>query len=242
MGPVTAGVDPGYGAAVPDEPRRNRLVEDHLDYVRALAGQIRERLHPSVEMEDLVAYGLKGLIEAADRFDPRQGVRFTTFSYYRIRGAIFDGLRRMGWVKRGDYARMRLEERANFYLQGLGQEVADADEAVALAGRAIDDLAAIFVTSMDAQAGDQLVDERAGTAEDSAQLGETRERLHEALDTLPPRERQLIDLYYYGKHTLESAGKRLGLSKSWASRLHARAIGRLGRALGGDALARPPTR
>ena len=118
---------------MPDERRRDRLVEENVDYVRALAGQIREHLTASVDLEDLVAYGLKGLIEAADRFDPRQRVRFTTFAYYRIRGAMFDGLRRMGWLKRGAYARARLEERANAYLQTIAHDSAGADEAVQLA-------------------------------------------------------------------------------------------------------------
>src|SRR6185436_14020281 len=67
--------------------------------------------------DDLVGYGHKGLIEAADRFDSKQGVTFTTFAYYRIRGAMLDGLRSMGWYSRSDYARYRAEERANELLQ-----------------------------------------------------------------------------------------------------------------------------
>src|SRR6185436_11792944 len=83
--------------------------------------------------DDLVGYGHKGLIEAADRFDSKQGVTFTTFAYYRIRGAMLDGLRTMGWYSRSDYARYRAEERANEYLQNTadreGAERAGAAEA-----------------------------------------------------------------------------------------------------------------
>jgi RNA polymerase sigma factor for flagellar operon FliA len=222
---------------VPEARGRDRLVEEHARYVRALAGQLREQLGAAVDLEDLVAYGLKGLVEAAARFDPRQGTRFTTFAYYRVRGAMFDGLRRMGWIKRAEYARIRGDERANAYLQTLASEAAGGDEAVAIVGRAIEDLAAIYMTSLDAAAEDRVAWGGAETAEAAADLGRAREQLQAALGVLAPRERQLIDLYYYGTHTLESAGKALGLSKSWTSRLHARAIGKLGRALGEKAAA-----
>jgi len=222
------------------DDERRRLVEEHVEYVRALAGQIRERLRPPVDTEDLVAYGMQGLMEAASRYDPRRRARFTTFAYYRIRGAIFDGLRNMGWLKRSLYARYRFEERANAYLQGVG-EVDAAGSELAEVGRAMDDLAAIFVTSLDAMKR-QIPDERIESAQDKAELGEMRERLRQALDALPARERRLIDLYYYGTRTLEEAGRELGLSKSWTSRLHARAVGRLGRVLRGEEATPPRAR
>src|SRR5438128_783115 len=96
---------------------RDRLIEQHLSLVQAIAGKLKRNLGRSIDFEDLVGYGSKGLIEAADRFDARQGTAFTTFAYYRIRGAMLDGLRTMGWYSRADYARYRAEERANEYLK-----------------------------------------------------------------------------------------------------------------------------
>jgi RNA polymerase sigma factor for flagellar operon FliA len=91
----------------------NQLVEKHLSLVQAIARKVKKTLNASIEVDDLIGYGSKGLVEAAERFDARHGVAFTTFAYYRIRGAMYDGLRAMGWYSRADYARYRAEERAN---------------------------------------------------------------------------------------------------------------------------------
>jgi RNA polymerase sigma factor for flagellar operon FliA len=85
-------------------PEKRQLVEQHLQLVQAIARKVKKTLGASIEYDDLVAYGSKGLVEAADRYDARPGVAFTTFAYYRIRGAMFDGLRTMGWYSRADYA------------------------------------------------------------------------------------------------------------------------------------------
>ena len=71
----------------------NDLVNKYSDYVVKIAQQIKRNLHPNIETQDLVSYGMTGLIEAANRFNPNLGVNFTTYSYYRIKGAIYDGLR-----------------------------------------------------------------------------------------------------------------------------------------------------
>src|SRR5512140_1255411 len=105
---------------------RDRLVEEHLHLVHTIAAKLRGRLGKTMEPGDLVGYGTKGLIEAAERFDPRHGVSFPAFAHYRIRGAIFDGMRTMGWYSRGDYARFRAEERASEYLaEAAAREAAD---------------------------------------------------------------------------------------------------------------------
>ena len=101
---------------VPTSETKRRLIEANLSYVRAIAARVKEHLPRDIEFDDLVAYGTQGLLEAADRFDGKHGATFTTFAYYRVRGAIFDGLRRMGWLPRGEWARARFEERAAAYL------------------------------------------------------------------------------------------------------------------------------
>src|ERR1044071_1344340 len=109
---------------------RDRLVEQHLPLVEHIARKVRKQITARVPIEDLCGYGSKGLIEAAERFDPRHGVAFTTFAHYRIRGAMLDGLRTMGWYSRSDYARYRAEERANEYLQNHADR--EAAQAVGL--------------------------------------------------------------------------------------------------------------
>lgn len=212
---------------------RKRLVEEHLGYVRALATKERARLGPSVDLDELVAYGSQGLVEAAERFEPARGMSFVTYAHYRIRGAIFDGLREMGWLGRSEYARLRAEERANAYLDNLAQREAGAtgkpattiEEDVAELRDAVAGLAAVFVTSLEgAPAAAQQVPDPAARPDEQLAAVQVRERVRAAVARLPAKERTLVEGYYYQDRKLEEAGAALGLSKSWASRLHARAV------------------
>lgn len=220
---------------------RDRLVEDHLHLVHGIAAKLRGQLGKTMEPGDLVAYGTKGLIEAADRFDPTLGVAFSTFAYYRIRGAMFDGMRCMGWYSRGDYARFRAEERASQYLaDAVAQEAAEqragatapvADQSTLLESIAslLGGVAAIHITSLEA-AQDQP-DDKFQAPDEAMAKAEGSRRVRAAIAGLPDKERRLLELYYFADRSLEDAGQELGLSKSWASRLHARAVRHLREAL-----------
>ena len=212
--------------------------------VHSIAAKLRGRLGKTMEPGDLVAYGTKGLIEAAQRFDPKYGAAFSTFAYYRIRGAMFDGMRTMGWYSRSDCARFRAEERAGEYLAaaadresaeqaaGPARKAEDQTDALEAISELLSGVAAIHITSLEA-ARDEPVDH--GQAPDQALLdAEWGKRVRAALLALPAKERRLLKLYYWGDRNLEDAGKQMGLSKSWASRLHARAVGHLREILEGE--------
>jgi RNA polymerase sigma factor for flagellar operon FliA len=212
-------------------PDKNQLVEQHLDLVQAIARKVKKTLGARIDYDDLVAYGSKGLVEAADRFDARPGVAFTTFAYYRIRGAMFDGLRTMGWYSRADYARYRAEERANEYLQshadrpaaeGGASQTADAAETLAAVAQVLSGVAAVHITSLEAAA--TVADQTFAAPDAGIDTGRLGVRVREAVKKLPEKERRLLELYYFEEKTLEEAGGALGLSKSWACRLHARAV------------------
>jgi RNA polymerase sigma factor for flagellar operon FliA len=220
---------------------RERLVEEHLHLVHSIATKLKHRLGKTMEPGDLVGYGTQGLIEAARKYDPAQGTSFSTFAYYRIRGAIFDGMRAMGWYSRGDYARYRAEERANAYLAAAADREAVTKAAQEAAGpnrtQVLEDIAEILrgvatvhITSM--EAAQELPDERFQTPDEQLEDQQGRARVRQALAGLPEKERRLIELYYFADMRLEDAGAELGLSKSWASRLHARAMNFLRAALG----------
>jgi RNA polymerase sigma factor FliA len=226
---------------------RDGLVEQHLHLVHAIAGKLRSRLGKTMEPGDLVGYGTQGLMEAAKKFDPKHGVAFSTFAYYRIRGAIFDGMRTMAWYSRSDYARFRADERANEYLAS----VADRDGAERAArpstrpdkGEVLEDVAdilggvaAVHIASI--HAAHDVADDRFKAPDQEAESAEEIARVRQALGKLPARERQLVELYYFRGMSLDSAGAQLGLSKSWASRLHARAVGHLREALAEDPCSR----
>jgi RNA polymerase sigma factor for flagellar operon FliA len=216
---------------------KDQLVEKHLPLVQGIARKVKRTLGAAIEVEDLVGYGCKGLVEAAERFDGRAGVAFTTFAYYRIRGAMYDGIRAMGWYSRADYARYRAEERANQYLQTQAdQEGAaraqnpeaggsvrpDAGETLANVAEVLSGIATIHITSI--EAASRVADESLPAPDAAVDTVRLSRRVREALTKLPEKERQLMQLYYFGDKNLEEAGAEMGLSKSWACRLHARAV------------------
>jgi RNA polymerase sigma factor for flagellar operon FliA len=222
---------------------RDRLVAEHLSLVQAIAGKLKRTLGRSIEFDDLVGYGSKGLIEAAERFDPAQGVTFTTFAYYRIRGAMLDGMRTMGWYSRADYARYRAEERAHEYLQNLSEREGAArqtgaeespDKAAQLESIAaiLSTVATVHITSI--EAASKVADQSLPAPDAGLESGQLGARVRAAVQGLPEKERKLMELYYFEDKNLETAGAAMGLSKSWACRLHARAVGLLREALAQD--------
>jgi len=223
---------------------RDQLAKQYMPYVRSIAGNVWKTLSKDIEFDDLVSYGMLGLFEAADRFDAKFGANFMTFSYYRIRGAIYDGLRGMGWVSRTEYARYRYEMKANAYLSNVHDRemapVGDApkatekkteEEDVNELADLVSGLVTIYVTALDAMEGFQIKDDRGPPVDDVLELLQSRELVATAVQKLPEQEKKLIELYYFSELSLEEVGKNLNLSKSWTSRLHTRAIDKLGRIL-----------
>ncbi|MCK6548492.1 sigma-70 family RNA polymerase sigma factor, partial [Myxococcota bacterium] len=217
---------------------RRELTEQYQPYVRSIAGKIKKTLSKDIEFDDLVGYGMLGLFEAADRYDAKFGANFMTFAYYRIRGAIYDGLRGMGWVSRTEYQRYRYENHANSYLASVAdQQVASppvkksVDDEVNELADVVSGLVTIYVTALDAMEGFQIKDDRGPSVEESLEVLQARKLVAEAVSKLPEQEKTLLQLYYYKEMSLEDVGKQLGLSKSWTSRLHTRAIEKLSRLL-----------
>jgi len=216
---------------------RQKLVDANVPFVRSIASKIKDQLPREIEFDDLYNYGMQGLLEAAERYDRRHGVTFQTFAYYRVRGAMFDGLRNMGWLPRHEYARLRFEERAAAYLTNLSEREAGAgvsaeaaavvniEDEVRQVAEALGGVAAIFVTTMEGQKekGD-VATGMTPTPQVDVERQERDVAVEAALRELPDKERRLLQLYYFEDRPLEEVGKIMGLSKSWSSRLHARAI------------------
>ena len=216
---------------------QQNLIDQYLPYVRSIAGKIKKSLAKEIEFDDLVEYGMVGLLEAANRFDPRFGANFMTFSYYRIRGAIYDGLRNMGWVSRNEYARFRFEERANSYLTNVADRIAvgddgkSAEDEVTELAEAVQNLVTIYVTSLEGIEGLQLQDMEAEPIDIKVGDVQMKKYVRDALERLPEQERTLLKMYYFKEMSLQEVGDALGLSKSWTSRLHAKAVEKLSRLL-----------
>ena len=223
---------------------RDQLIQENLGLVQQAARKLKRQITARIDFDDLCGYGSKVLIEAAERFDPRHGVAFTTFAYYRVRGAMLDGLRTMGWYSRADYARYRAEERANEYLKNHadragaaratagGAAEAGVEAALTSMGEILSGIATVHITSLEAASA--VPDDTVPAPDAAIDMGRMSVRLREAIQGLPDRERQLMELYYFGEKNLEEAGAVMNLSKSWACRLHARAVEMLRSALEGD--------
>ena len=85
----------------------DKLIEAHISISHAIAAEVIRKLPPDLERKDIQGSAELGLVEAANSFDRTRGVQFKTFAYYRIKGAIYDGLRKMGWYSKGVYQQMR---------------------------------------------------------------------------------------------------------------------------------------
>lgn len=210
-------------------PTEEEFIEEYRGLVRSIAMKVRARYDLEVELDDLMADGYAGLVEAKSRFDPDKGVQFNTFAYYRIRGAILDGVRKNSFMPRRAYEQLRAAEAALGIGEALGEaraadprgrkDVAKCTEAL---HATISRLTASFVI---ASLGQDI--EPQATPEQSLLEGESAQRVRAALEQLPERERALVKGHYLEGRRFDLVAEELGISKSWASRLHSKALDRL---------------
>jgi RNA polymerase sigma factor for flagellar operon FliA len=221
-----------------DGRERAQLVERHLDLARRAAAVVYPRVRDHVTFEELVALGNVGLTEAASRFEPERGVLFATFAWYRVNGAIMDGLRKSTPLPRRTWAKLVALRAANEYLENRverdrgarerGAPDQTTAEALAQVKHAMSAIRTMYMTSLEAMREDgETVAADASPTGDRLDHARLVARLRAALDCLPDKERALITKHYWeGKNLLE-AGAELGMSKSWASRLHSQVVERL---------------
>lgn len=213
----------------------NQIVDDefvrtHTPMVRKLALRLRAELDLTCDVDDLIAYGLSGLVEAKSRFDPTRGVQFTTFAHYRVRGAILDGVRTMAYLPRRAHQKRRAAEAIDWEIESKGEARAATPEARAdtegtLA--AIDDVLGKITASFVLQCVGQDESEPKETAEDQLISATEGQRLRSALHVLGEREAIVIRGMYFEGRNLDDIGAELGISKSWACRIHTKALGLL---------------
>lgn len=230
-----------------DDAARRELAAQHLGLVRHLAGLVHRRVSDYVELDELIALGNLGLAEAAQRFDPSAGASFRTFAWYRVQGAIIDGCRRNTTLPRRVWCTLTALGASAAYLEAAQARAVAARDQAGVATTA-DKLREVKVAlqairtmhhvALDAVPPAALVSDTPAPS-DRLDRQQDAARLRAALDRLPDRERALIVAHYVDGQTLLDAGAALGLSKSWASRLHARAIDRLRELLADDAGAAP---
>jgi RNA polymerase sigma factor for flagellar operon FliA len=239
-----------------DEKARERLVVAYSPLVKFIAGRMASGLPSHVEESDLISYGLLGLIGAIERFDTEREIKFETFAVARIKGAIIDELRSLDWVPRSVRARAREVEQAHAKLEGRLQRAPTDEEMAAELDQTVEEFQNVLLdianssvlalddlwTFADPEGGSQvsildtIKDPQGVDPEQEAASSEIKDRLADAIESLPERERLVIALYYYENLTLREIGEVLGVTESRISQLHTKAVLRLKSRLQGDNL------
>lgn len=220
---------------------RNQVVLEQLPQVRYIAQKIHSRLPHHIPLEDLVNTGVLGLIEALAKFDPKRNVQLQSYARYRIQGAILDSLREQDWSPRLLRQKERRLEMAREKLQlQLGRSPSQSELATGLgiSDRQLQlllrDLQGLEVTSLQEPLfsdGHTLDEKMAGKESENpfslCQRAEMNGLLEQALSKLPPRKRQVLELYYFKGLTMKEAGTRMGVCESRVSQIHSSAVASL---------------
>ncbi len=229
-----------------DERARERLVVAYSPLVKYVSGRMASGLPAHVDEADLISYGLLGLINAIERFEPERAIKFETYAMTRVKGAIIDELRTLDWVPRSVRARARQIERANAKLEHQLQRAptdeemaAELDLSVAELQGALLQISTSTVAALDElwtvgdSSGDQvslldtLPDENAPDPAAVMDQTDLKERMAAAIRRLPEREKLVVALYYYENLTLREIGDVLSVTESRVSQLHTKAVLRL---------------
>jgi len=230
--------------AAKQSAERDRLLLEHLPTVRYVARRIHERLPQHVELDDLVSAGIVGLIDAFEKFSPSKQVQFKSYAQFRIRGAILDSLRMLDWSPRELRRKGRaMEEAVRAVTQRLGRvpnepEIAkemrmELDEFQQLAG----ELKGLEIGSLHLERNEDAGDEELPLF--CCLQGEMRQRLIDAIEELPEKERMVLTLYYYEELTMKEIGLTLGVVESRVSQIHTAAVARLRTVMGVEGRAKP---
>lgn len=228
---------------------RTELITHYTPLARYVVGRMGIPQTSMLEADDLVSYGVIGLINAIDRFDPFRGVRFEAFATSRIRGAVIDQLRVLNWLPRSAVARVRQIEVALAALEQRLGRPAREQEAAAEVGVTVQRYRqmllemGIVVLSLDAPLGSLMQEDEVTSLsdliEDSTLPGpaqqveqqEIMELLNTAIEHIPERERLLLSLYYHEELTMKEISRLMNVSESRVCQLHMQAILRLRSAL-----------
>ena len=231
-----------YPGGIPGQAlggEEERLLLEHLPIVRFLARRIHERLPQHVEMEDLVSAGMLGLMDAFTKFDPRKKVQFRSYAQFRIRGAILDSLRTLDWSPRDLRRKGRAVEEAIGSLTGrLGRAPGESEIAAELRlsieeyQTLLGDLKGLEIgtlhTERNEDSGEEELAYVPGRPDEDPLFcclrGELKQKLTEAIENLPERERLVMTLYYYEELTMREIGLALGVVESRVSQIHSSAV------------------
>jgi RNA polymerase sigma factor for flagellar operon FliA len=227
-----------------DRSARDELVVRYAPLVKYVIGRMAISLPAAMDSDDVLSAGTVGLLHAIDRFDPDQGVRFETYALQRIRGAIIDTIRSLSPLSRGAGRRARLlDETTALLAQRLGRAPSHEELARELGidqaelGRMLLESAHVIVSLDGAGGGDDegevqslrdlLHDPDESATDEVVEENELVERLGSAIDSLPQRDRLVLNLYYHEELTLKEISRVIEVSESRVSQIHTAAVMKL---------------
>jgi RNA polymerase sigma factor for flagellar operon FliA len=221
---------------------RDKLILDHIPLLQHIVGRMSFDSPGRIQRDDLFGWGMRGLIEAADAFDPARGLQFSTFAFPRIRGAILDELRSLDFLPRGRRDRLREVERAIAELEQTQGTPPAPEELAKHLGTTTEEIDEVLHSARVAswasleggpsdEFGALLSDPRSEDPVGSAEWNELKALLIRAMADLPEPEKTVITLYYAEELLLKEIGEILGVTESRVSQIHSRALYRLNREL-----------
>ncbi len=225
-----------------DPAIRDALILNYSPLVKYVASRVSVGLPQNVEHADLVSYGMFGLIDAIDKFEPDRGFKFETYAISRIKGAILDELRSIDWVPRSVRSKVRSVEKAFAKLEAREGRAPTDDEVAAELGwtepqfqQVLSQIAVVGMAALDEillvggdrgealTLGDTIADSSHGPT-GAFEATETRQMLSQAINGMPQREKVVLTLYYYESLTLSEIGRVLGVTESRVCQIHTKAM------------------
>jgi RNA polymerase sigma factor for flagellar operon FliA len=229
-------------ARAPDAPEVLERFQAQLELVEIVARQIGRTMGSVVELDDLRSFGREGLLDAARKFDAERGVPFRAYANFRVRGAIIDGIRSLAQLPRRAYERLNGMSAALRVSEGAADDTfsAPANATRAQADQALGDHLAAMATAITVgliaptgvgEEGEHVQVSTADSPEEAVSRAELLAVVQAAMADLPEDEAVLVRRHYLEGERFDHVAESLGLSKSWASRLHTRAMQRLAKRL-----------
>ncbi len=230
----------------PTQEIREQLILAYAQLVKLVAGRLSMYLGHNVEYDDLVSYGIFGLIDAIDKFDMTKNVKFETYASLRIRGAILDQIRKMDWIPRTVRQRQRkIDEAIKQVEMRTGKAATDEEIALEL-GVSEDELVnwqsqlkvtnVVSLSEFEETGQEPMMESvnknRFSQPEDVVEEKELKQKLVESLEILTEKERRVIELYYYEDLTLKEISLVLEVSESRVSQLHTKALLKMRKKMG----------
>jgi RNA polymerase sigma factor FliA len=228
-----------------DSKLRDYFVKKYAPLVKYVAGKVAVGMPSNVEFDDLVGYGVFGLFDAIEKFDPDKHVKFKTYAVTRIRGAIFDELRSIDWVPRSVRQKARqVEDSVRKLESSLGRPATDKEIAkdmgmspkdfekmmMKISGTSILSLNEVWYSGDEndkISISDSIESPQSLNPDTIVEKDEIKRVIVEAINELPDKEKKVLVLYYYEDLTLKEIGQVLEVTESRISQLHTKAIMRL---------------